>query len=284
MNLFKNSSFKGIISVIMSFVILFVSFYGNASAMGTNDDQFDNISIIEENQTRLVTLFEKDGTSIYTTYEKNSKELTAEVIERPNNILGFSLFEPTGTQYEIEVDTAFNGEFKGTLKNTDTEEEIIIDTTSVENDQAVAQIVVPLIPVLQWLGAAVVATLGIAAIFYIDGELAVSISEAKVQTDVKRDPNAYYLAAVNFDNNQVFIGPKYNYNGALSKLRAGFSIYTVESKRAETLAKNLSTHEPILHTREYYTKGEGYLMHWHPANKLSNGKFEKMPQHVWFGF
>lgn len=274
---------KSTIATLLTCLLLFVTICGHAYATPVNNGELENFSVIEDNQDQVVSLFKNDEVSIYTTYNKKTEEITAKVTENSNNVLGLSLVEPEATEYKVEVDTAMNGEFKASAIDTETNEEIVIDTSDPENEEAVAQVVVPLIPVVEWLGAAILATLAVAAVMYIAGEKAVSVSEADVQTNIKRDPTAYYHAAVNFSNNQVYIGNKVNYNGAKAWLNASRTnnIFTLQQKRARTLAENVGTDDPVLDERESQVKGEGYYEHYHPRDKGMRW-FERKQNHIWF--
>lgn len=277
----KNS--KKYLSLILSFCLFFVLATGNVSAISnTSNLGSDNITVIENNDN-LVTVFgEKDGLEAYVTYDKISQEITAKTIENPRNITGFSLARPVESEYSIDVKTALDGDLTAIATNIETNEVLTINDSNVDSNTVQAQAVAPLIPVAQWLGALILAALATAAVIVINGVDYVDLADSKVETNVKKDPSGYYYAHVDYASNNVFIGPKMNYNAALNWLKASTdnNIFTPTRSRALTLARNVTMRDPIEHTNEFFTKGEGYYKHFHPYNPMFAGN--KMPNHVWY--
>jgi len=278
-------TFKSTISAVLSFCLLFVLLTGNVSAEANSSNLSSNpdgIQVIENNETTVTVFGEKDGIEAYVTYDKISHETTARTIEKPKNVLSFSLVKPIESEYSIDIKTAVDGQLSAIATNTDTNEILVIKDSNLDSGTVQAQGVLVLIPVGTWLGALVVAALATAAVLYIGEVVYVSLSEAKVEKETKKDEAGYYYAHVDQESNSIFIGPKITYNAAKAWLQASTTnnIFTPTRTRAETLAKNTGTGEPIEHINEWLTKGEGYLKHFHPRNPMFVGS--KAPNHVWY--
>ncbi|NOU82939.1 hypothetical protein GC101_29165 [Paenibacillus sp. LMG 31459] len=241
----------------------------------------NNLTVVENNDTAVTVSGEKDGVQAYVTYDRVNQKVTAQIVEKPQNVLRFSFIEPIKSEYEIDIKTAVDGEISAVATNTETNEVLTIQDSNPESDTAQAQAVI-LIPVAEWLGALILATLATASIMYIGEMVYVNLKDSTVEKESQKDPSGYYYAYVDNSTNNIFVGPKVNYNAALSWLRQGTSnnVLTPTRSRALTLATNFTNKAPIEHINEYLTKGEGYLRHFHPYNQMFVQN--KMPNHIWY--
>lgn len=275
-------SIKRYFSIVLAICLLFLSVSGNVKADGQSNEPFPqtNVTTLENNDQVVTTYSEKDGIEAYVTYNKITKDITAKTIEKTHNVLGISMASPNETEYSIDVKTAVDGEITALATDLSTQEQFLIQDSNPDNNVVQAQIALPLIPVIEWLGALILATLATAAVLYINDMEFVNVSDTTVENNVRKDPSAYYYAHVDMSTNSVFIGPKVSYQAALAWVRGLNNIFTLQRNRAYTLAKNATNSEPIEHTNEYYTKGEGYFKHFHPRNVTFAG--QKSPNHIWY--
>ncbi|WP_311080831.1 hypothetical protein [Paenibacillus polymyxa] len=286
----KILKFKSGIALVIAFCLLFsvsASVYANDS-VSVSDDVYGkdvtltpdgDIKVIEENDTQVTVMGEDKGVELYATYDKITHAVTMRTVEKQKNVLGFSLAQSRENIYSVDVKNAVDGKIEAIATNDETNDQFKIESSSFKEERVQAQAPLVLIPVAEWLGSAVLAALlAAAAVVVIDGYDYVAVS--KVETNIQKEKNAYYRAFVQYESNNVFVGPKISYNEALKWLRESQknNIFTRDRLNAQTLAYNLYRISPYHHDNEFYVKGEGYYRHYHPRDPEG----EKLSNHVWY--
>ncbi|MFM9278233.1 hypothetical protein [Paenibacillus jiagnxiensis] len=278
------------IVIILSFALIFTIvspnlLYATPSVtsdvydnLSVTDKIDDNIEILENNDSFVTVTGEEDGVRITATYNKTTHEITMTSVEEQSNIMGFSLTPPEEKTYTVEVETAIGGEIEAIATDNETKREYKIESPGIKEEKVQAQAA---IPVAQWLGQAILnALLLLSAVLIIDGIHYVDLERSETQTRVKKEKNVYYYAVVDYDTNHVFIGNQVNYSGARAWLAKSHdnNIFTRDRINAYTLARNYTNKEPIEHTNEWATKGEGYYRHFHPGSVIGG----KLNNHIWY--
>ena len=205
---------------------------------------------------------EYEGDQLYATYNKLTKEITMQSVEKPK-LIGKAKVH----NYAVNVDKAIKGdEISATLIDMDSKKEYKVskkhDKESKEYDKVQAQGVI-MVPLIQWLGAPLLAYLiEVVAIVIVVGVTYVALSS--VLDKIKRDSYSYY-AAYTVPGDAVYIGGAINYSSAVARLQfgPGFDVFAKTSSLAYTAAQGAGYGLTPVGPEIGSSPGEQYW-HYHP--------------------
>lgn len=243
--------------------------------------------IVVNNQDIITMKQIYQGHEITASLDKKTNEITAEVVEKPNNLMRIG--KSKKHKYKIEVQKMDESGITAVAKDLNTYQVIDLDKNATIShgehkhyghanhehiNKVIAQAPIVLIPLGTVLGALLAALLAAAATVIIAGVTYTLVSD--LATELKKNKDYDYYTAIIYDDD-VWIGSALeSRQHALQHLRNSSqnNVFTKNNSLADSLSRSVAG------SNEYCTMNHnknGYYAHWHPK---AGGV--KLNNHVWF--
>lgn len=245
-------NFKKMISIAMSFCLVFTLCFGNSFALGKNIDSNKNITTIINNDMICTVMGEYKGDKLYATLNKETNKITMQLVEK-SKMLGVSIGQEKKTNYEVVIDNAIDGKVSAVIINTETKEKHHV---SKDSDKVIAQLPA-VIPLIEIIGIAIIEALLIAATAIVVGGVTYYVA-TKVADMLRQKSYDFYLALLS--GGTVYIGSSIDFETALARVGFGGDIFARTGDLARMMAVSAggSYRGPECHG------DEGYFDHYHP--------------------